>query len=60
MTDVQIDLEDCLRAQSTEPKKNSGYRRLQVRHHSLIHEHEALKRDYGALLSEHHALENRD
>jgi chromosome segregation ATPase len=41
MTDAQqIDLEPTT---APAPKKSSGYRRLQVRHHSLLVEHEVLK-----------------
>ena len=44
MTDVQHANEIVVeKHQEPEAKKSSGYRRLQVRHHTLITEHQALK-----------------
>jgi uncharacterized protein (DUF3084 family) len=40
-----------------QPRKSSGYRRLQQRHHELIAEHEALRSDHAVLLSEQMELQ---
>ena len=42
---------------AAERKKSSGYRRLQVRHRSLIEQNESLQRDYCALLDQQTELQ---
>lgn len=44
-------------ATSEQPRKSSGYRRLQVRHRTLIEQNESLQRDYYALLDQQRELQ---
>jgi uncharacterized protein (DUF3084 family) len=50
-------MEPATEAAPEQPRKSSGYRRLQTRHRALIGDHEALQRDYYALLDQQRELQ---
>src|SRR6476469_5445051 len=60
MTEVQI-FDDVTGEQPSQPtlqsKGSSGYKRLKVRHRTLIEEHERLKADHQELLAERESLQ---